>query len=107
MVPIGANGCPRRSCQRVPSALRRISTVSGSANAAKNTSPRSFRNLASCRSYVPSLSTPLYDQELPRDASNDWYFTKKNPLFFFAMPTFGAIFLHFIKVKFVQQDFFS
>ena len=58
IVPIGCNGSPRRSCQRDPSAFRQISTVSGSTRAAKNTSPRSFRSLASCRSCVPSISTP-------------------------------------------------
>src|SRR4029077_9467041 len=77
IVPIGCNDSPRRSCQRDPSAFRQISTVSGSARAAKKTSPRSFRSLASCRSYVPSLSTPLYYQGLRCAARKYWFSTKK------------------------------
>jgi hypothetical protein len=46
IAPIIRNGSPNRSCQGAPSAFRTISTVSVSASADRNRSPKSFRSFA-------------------------------------------------------------
>lgn len=85
IAPIIRNGSPNRSCQSAPSAFRTISTVSVSASAARNRSPKSFRSFARFRSCVQSLFIGMHRvaaarKALPLRRSTEPEATGKHPL---------------------------